>query len=159
MKSHRKQAKSVSKKTRSLRHVSCGGVVFKGNRPSFRVCLISRKREGKLIWGLPKGHVETGETKKQTALREIQEETGITGQVISPLQSISYTFVERPNPTLIFKQVHFFLVRYLKGNLKDHDDEVISARWFSISEALRRAEYSDERAVLKKAVQKLKRLF
>ncbi|MBZ4359444.1 NUDIX domain-containing protein, partial [Mycobacterium tuberculosis] len=50
-------------------------------------------RRGRLLWSLPKGHIEEGETAEQTAIREVAEETGIQGVVVAELGSIDYWFV------------------------------------------------------------------
>ena len=50
-------------------------------------------RRGRMLWSLPKGHVEQGETAEQTAIREVAEETGIHGHVLAALGSIDYWFV------------------------------------------------------------------
>ena len=56
--------------------------------------LISRTdRRGRMLWSLPKGHIEQGETAEQTAIREVAEETGIHGHVLAALGSIDYWFV------------------------------------------------------------------
>ncbi len=140
---------------RSLYQVSAGGVVFKKTGSGVRLCLIGRRKDNRIIWCLPKGHVEKGEKLSATALREIKEETGISGAILSSLGFIKYRFFDLESKKLIFKTVHFFLVNFLKGKLSDHDDEVEYTRWLRIPEALKRVEYKGEYNVLKKAVKKL----
>ena len=146
------------RKSQPLYQVSAGGVAFKPSRSGIRLCLIGRRRNGEIVWCLPKGHVEKRETHSEAALREIREETGIFGAILSPLGLIKYRFFDLESKKLIFKTVHFFLVKYLKGKLGDHDNEVEYARWFRIPEALRRVEYVSERKVLQKAIKKLEQL-
>ena len=60
----------------------------------FTAALIGRlDRRGRLLWSLPKGHIEAGETPEQAAIREIEEETGILGEVLAPLGIIDFWFV------------------------------------------------------------------
>ena len=141
---------------RSLHQVSSGGVVFKSSRSGASVCLVARPRDGCLVWCLPKGHVEARESLREAALREVREETGLSGVIVSPLGSIRYSFFDRESENHILKQVHFFLIRSLGGKLNDHDDEVEEARWFPSSQVLARAEYPSEREVLRKALLKIK---
>jgi len=136
--------------------VSAGGVVFKKSDTALIVCLISRKRDKKRVWCLPKGHVEAGEQLEETALREVREETGIKGTILAPIQSIAYQFYDQKSQQLISKTVHFFLIRYDTGDLEDHDQEVESAEWVSIEEAHKRAEHKGEREVLQAAERKLR---
>ena len=110
-----------------------------------------------MIWCLPKGHVEKGEKLEATALREVREETGIVGSVLNSLGSIRYSFFDLESQKNVFKTVHFFLIRYERGKLTDHDDEVEYARWFPVEQVLKRIEYPGERAILNKAIKKLSR--
>ena len=146
---------SSSMKRLRTTQVSAGGVVFKRHDSIITVCLVGRRRQDDLIWCLPKGHVEKGEKFADAALREVREETGISGSLLGPINKIGYQFYDAEIKKTVSKTVHFFLIRYLRGNLDDHDDEVECARWFSISEALERAEYKGEREVLKQALARL----
>ncbi|MDP1171465.1 NUDIX hydrolase, partial [Klebsiella pneumoniae] len=78
-------------------------------------------RRGRLLWSLPKGHIEQGETAEQTAMREVEEETGIQGTVLAPLGSIDYWFVTEGRR--VHKTVHHYLLRFLGGELSDEDIE------------------------------------
>jgi 8-oxo-dGTP pyrophosphatase MutT (NUDIX family) len=142
-------------KTNSLHQVSAGGVVFRSLASGFRICLIGRRKASRIIWCLPKGHVEKGESLKEAALRETREETGITGSLLNSLDAIQYSFFDLESQKNVNKTVHFFLVRYEQGKLSDHDDEAEYARWFPMDQALKRIEYPGERAVLRKAVKRL----
>lgn len=146
------------KPSRTLTQVSAGGVVFKRLLSGVRVCLIARRRGKQLIWCLPKGHIEKGESLRRTALREVREETGISGTVLSPLGVIRYSFFDPETKRRVSKSVHFFLIQYLKGKLTDHDEEVEEARWFPVSKVFQRAEYRSEYQILKKAARKLEQL-
>ena len=163
---------------RSLRQVSSGGIVFKRSLTDIRICLIARQSvkrriaalssgtarsarrwtNGTVVWCLPKGHVERKESFEEAALREVKEETGISGRVLAPLGFIRYAFFDLEAKRRIFKTVYFFLLRYLNGKLSDHDEEVECAKWFSIPQAIKRIEYPTERKILRKAVLKIKQL-
>ena len=133
------------------RQVSSGGVIVRHHHGHLQVCLIRRRQEGRAVWGLPKGHVECGEDPTTTALREVREETGLVGEPVRSLGSISYWFAVKEEHVRYFKRVHFYLLRYLAGDTRHHDHEVDDAVWLPIDEALERLTYPSERTVLRKA--------
>jgi ADP-ribose pyrophosphatase YjhB (NUDIX family) len=123
---------------------SAGGVIYRSNGAELEVALIATQSASR--WGLPKGHVRRGETAEAAAVREIAEETGLSGLVERHLATIEYWF--RAGPTRIHKYVDLFLVRYLSGGLVPQEAEVDDARWFPIGEALELASFARERDVL-----------
>lgn len=133
------------------RQISAGGVIYRKTPGGVEVALISVK--GGKVWGLPKGTAEKGENLARTAHREVKEETGLDGKILSNLGHIEYFFTLRDDsePRRIFKIVYFFLMEYASGVVTDHDDEVDECRWFPINEAIRLMKYEDEKGILKKA--------
>jgi 8-oxo-dGTP pyrophosphatase MutT (NUDIX family) len=135
---------------RTVREISAGGVVYRKQRGTVEVALIRvRKR-----WGLPKGRVEEGEGLQETALREVREETGLDGKIVAKLGDITYWYTNKTKEgetIRIFKRVYFYLVRWLKGDVSRHDDEVEEVCWFPMDEALRRIAYPTEREIVNKA--------
>jgi 8-oxo-dGTP diphosphatase len=102
-------------------------------------------------WSLPKGHLEGNETDAEAAVREVLEETGISGELGLPIATVAYTFVSHGH--MIEKRVAFFLMRATSGEAKPQIDEGISAiDWFPAQEALRRMGYEQIRDVLSKAI-------
>ena len=108
------------------------------------VALIGRlDRRGRLLWSMPKGHVENDEPKDVTAEREVWEETGIYGSVFAELGVIDYWFVS--DGVRIHKTVHHFLLSYRDGILNDEDPEVTEVAWIPVSELIEHLAYADER--------------
>ncbi|MCP2159916.1 NUDIX domain-containing protein [Williamsia serinedens] len=140
---------------RTVRETSAGGLVVSGiDGPTDDRCaaLIGRvDRRGRMMWSLPKGHIETGETAEQTAVREVAEETGIEGNVVAPLGKIDYWFVSEGKR--IHKTVHHYLMRSTGGELSDADYEVAEVAWVPLSELPHRLTYSDERRLARAAAQ------
>ena len=136
------------------REVSAGGVVFRKTDTGVDVILASRRtRSGDLVWGLPKGRIDEGESKQQAAVREVREETGLTAEIVAPLGRIAYVYVWEKDR--ISKVVHFFLMRTTGGDTDDHDDEMEEVRWFTLAEAKDSAAYDSERDVIQRAAEKL----
>ncbi|MDQ1749425.1 MAG: hypothetical protein QOE71_481 [Pseudonocardiales bacterium] len=134
---------------------SAGGLVvdLSGSVPAG--ALIGRtSRRGQLLWSLPKGHLEQGETAAQAAVREVAEETGIDGEILGRLGTIDFWFVAEGRR--IHKTVHHFLLRAVGGQLSDSDLEVTEVAWVPIPEIAARLAYSDERDLLDKATRMLR---
>ncbi|WP_068364916.1 NUDIX hydrolase [Rhodococcoides kroppenstedtii] len=138
---------------RTVHETSAGGLVVDGlGGPRDRLCaaLIGRTdRRGRLLWSLPKGHIERGETPEQTAEREVAEETGINGTVLAPLGSIDYWFVTEGRR--VHKTVHHYLLRFTGGQLSDEDVEVTEVAWVPLAELHTRLAYADERKLAERA--------
>jgi len=116
-----------------VQETSAGGFVLAADG-SLRIAVIGRRnRSGRIDWCVPKGHPEGDETIEQAALREVEEETGLTAEIIEPLGSIHYEF---STPTaIISKTVHHFLMKQLSGDLtieNDPDKEAVDIRWIAI---------------------------
>jgi len=139
---------------RTVREISSGGIVYRRRRGLVEVALI-RNRDR---WCLPKGHVEEGERLQETALREVKEETGLEGRVTVKIGDITYWYTNRTKKgetIRIFKRVYFYLIRYLRGDVRRHDQEVEEARWLPIEEALGKLSYPTERETMRKAMARL----
>lgn len=130
-----------------MHETSAGGLVIDGidgPRDEQVAALIGRvDRRGRMLWSLPKGHIELGETAEQTAIREVAEETGIRGSVLAALGSIDYWFVT--DGRRVHKTVHHYLMRCSGGELSDEDLEVAEVAWVPISDLPSRLAYADER--------------
>jgi 8-oxo-dGTP pyrophosphatase MutT (NUDIX family) len=116
------------------------------------VVIVPHKRgaRGQRVLGLPKGHVEAGESTLQAAVREVREEAGVCGELQAPLGEISYTFERRG--LRIGKRVEFFLFEYRSGDPADHDHEIAEARFMPMADALRELTYEQERTILRRAM-------
>ena len=145
---------------RTVRETSAGGLVVEGldgPKEQRTAALIGRTdRRGRLLWSLPKGHIEAGETSEQTAIREVAEETGIDGEVVAELGGINYWFVTEGRR--VHKTVHHFLLRCLGGELSDADVEVTQVAWVPLSELDSRLAYADERRLAEVANQLIDRM-
>jgi 8-oxo-dGTP pyrophosphatase MutT (NUDIX family) len=113
------------------------------------------KPEG--VWALPKGLIGEGENPAATALREVEEETGIRSRLDRKLGDVRYVYTwdgER-----VFKVVSFFLVRYSSGRLgsirPEFEHEVAEVRWLPLADAPRLLAYGGERDMAARAIEAL----
>lgn len=139
------------------KQTSAGGVIFKKNETSAQIILISI-RNGQ-AWGLPKGIVNKGETTEEAALREVHEETGLTGRIIDILGDINYWYYIKDENIKCRKTVYFYLMEYVSGNTADHDIEVDDAEWFPLEAALKKVSFKGDRNMIEKAIEKLHKLY
>jgi ADP-ribose pyrophosphatase YjhB (NUDIX family) len=133
---------------RTVAETSAGGLVV--DPETGRAAVIGRlDRRGRLLWSLPKGHVEQGETVEQAAVREVAEETGIDSAVVAALGCIDYWFVAEDRR--VHKTVHHFLLRAVGGELSDADVEVTAVAWVPLADLPARLAYADERRLVQRA--------
>ena len=129
---------------RTVEETSAGGLVVDSQR---RAALIGRmSSHGHLMWSLPKGHLEKGESLEAAAVREVTEETGITGRVLAPLGVIDFYFTAEGKR--VHKTVHHYLLIAEGGELNNDDAEVEEVAWVPLEELAHRLAYADERRLI-----------
>jgi 8-oxo-dGTP pyrophosphatase MutT (NUDIX family) len=111
-----------------------------------------RDRDG-VTWSLPKGTPTRGESREQTAVREVAEETGLDVRITEPLESIEYTFVQ--HGTRIHKTVHYFLMEPTGGDLSRHDREFEQVRWIAFDDAPGLLTFETERALVARTAKRV----
>lgn len=138
--------------------VSSGGIVLDTAGEPYRAAVIARlNRAGRVEWCLPKGHVEAGETLDETAVREVEEETGIRGKVVDVLGAIDYWFFA--DGRRIHKTVHLFLLEATGGALSvagDPDEEAFEAAWVPLPELPDRLTFANERRIARGVVDRFR---
>ena len=140
-----KRGRTQSRRARIER--SAGGVVFRRTSAGIHFLLI---RDPYRNWGLPKGHIEAGESPGDAALREIEEETGLTVAMVAELPAIDWFFRDRGR--LIHKFCQFYLLESVSGEAKPQLDEGISeCIWLPYPDAERTLTYDNARGVLRAA--------
>ncbi len=125
-----------------VRETTAGGVVYRRNSETGKLEILL-VQDAKDRWTIPKGHVEEGETTKQTAAREIAEETGLKEvHVKSWLGKINFRY--RRERSLILMVTHIYLAE-AKGDTDKlvAEDWMNGIRWFPATEAVDRIAYED----------------
>src|SRR5436190_23571511 len=106
--------------------LSAGGAVVRDNQVIV-VVPVKRDAQQRRVLGLPKGHLDQGETDEVAAAREVREETGVVAELIDKLGDVEYSYDRRGRRRN--KRVAFYLFEYRSGRLEDHDQEIEEARW------------------------------
>jgi 8-oxo-dGTP pyrophosphatase MutT (NUDIX family) len=137
---------------RTATATSAGGIVvrYESGQPWLVVGSRRRERDSR-TWTLPKGTPNPGEDREQTAMREVEEETGLQVRITGPLDSIEYWFVQ--SGTRIHKTVHYFLMEPIGGDLARHDHEFDEVRWIPFDQAPMMLTFETERALVARAAQ------
>jgi 8-oxo-dGTP pyrophosphatase MutT (NUDIX family) len=133
-----------------IREFSAGGVVVRRMRGRPFVAVVRVRDE---VLALPKGHPDPGESAADAAWREVREETGLEAELVEKLDDIRYWYVR--GGERVMKIVSFFLFRYRKGSVADHDHEVEEALWIPLDEAPDRLAYKGEREMATIALSRL----
>ena len=133
----------------TVEEVSAGGIVVDTSTDLLNVAIIARlNRGGRLEWCLPKGHPENQENNEEAAVREIEEETGIRGRVLTALGSIDYWFTVSGHR--VHKTVHHFLLVSTGGHLtieNDPDHEAVDVAWVPLADLGRKLSFPNERRI------------
>ena len=144
-----KSAKAKAPYAKRVDEVSAGGLVVD---TTGKLGLLIGRRDQKdasgkrILWSLPKGHIEEGESPEQAALREVQEETGIESIIEKSLGVIDFWFMA--GGKRIHKTVHHYLFRESGGLLAPQETEVDEVAWFPLAEIVERLAYPDEKKLI-----------
>ena len=141
------------------REFSAGGVLVRRLQGRWMLAAIRPAGKKPGLWALPKGNIGQGEDPRDTAIREVYEETGANGKLVEKLGDVRYVYTwsgER-----IFKVVSFFLLRYSSGRLGELPPatahEVDEARWLPLEEAPKLLAYGGEREMARNALEIVRR--
>lgn len=141
-----------------VREPTAGGIIFRRggrNRQEVEILLI---QDAKNRWTIPKGHIEEGESAKETAEREIREETGLQNmRVLNWLGKINFRY--RRQQSLVLMTTEIFLVE-AKGDTNDLKPEewMNGIQWFPAAEAMDKIEYEDIGKIILLALKKIRNM-
>ena len=131
---------------------SAGGIVFKKENNKTHILLAQHSQHHG--WVFPKGligdHVEN-ESRKETAIREVREETGVYGKILKPLNPTEYWYVFEGEKRK--KTVYYFLMECISEDLSKHDHEMEDVEWIEDKNVENRLTYPSEKKVWEEAKQ------
>ena len=134
---------------------SAGGVVMNEDHEIVVIVPTRRAADGSRVLALPKGHPDGHESPLEAALREVREEAGVEAECVDSLGEVRYWY--QRGGRRIAKVVEFFLLRYVSGDVEDHDHEVEQARWVPAAEAAETLTYAGERDMVRRAMSQVQR--
>lgn len=137
-------------KPATIKHISsAGGILFRKKKRGVEIALIAVK--DKNLWTIPKGTVDKDENVEDAAIREIREETGLTGRIVESIGEKSYWFYLKDENIKYRKTVMYFLLEYAEGTIEDTCIEVDDAQWFLIDDAVQKVTYRNDKDIIAKA--------
>lgn len=142
---------------------SAGGIVFKvdPSTGSGNIMILVSQHSGHHGWVFPKGFIGDkeefkGQTKEETALREVEEETGAIGEIAEPVTPIDYWY--EMNGTKRHKTVYYYLMRFVGGDITKHDWEMENVEWLPEDKVAERLTYPSDKKVWVEAQKRIREL-
>ncbi len=134
--------------------VSAGVIVFHRGQDGCRFLLVLSRLTKRPLWEFPKGGLDSGESLKQAAMRELREETGLTEADVSLVPEFErreeYRFTTGANEprTLIRKEVTYYLAEASRTDVRIAEAEASEYAWLSLKDAMRKLRYPGRRKLL-----------
>jgi len=149
---------------KTINQTSAGGIVYKElitNHQSLvtRLWLICQHSQHR-GWVFPKGFVgdkNKNESNETAALREVEEEGGVKAKIITnlPISPIKTNYEYEWKNILIKKTVYYFLMEYISGDPKNHDWEMMDAKFVSEEEVKNTLTYDSDKQAFEKILRVL----
>lgn len=154
---------------KTVKRWSAGGVVARENgEDRIEIALVGRLDDN--LWALPKGTPDREESIEETAIREVQEETGLAVKLLSTVDATQYSFVRSKNDhrvsdhadpyanVKVNKTVYWFLMEADGGCFDIHDHEYDVACWMDLDQALQQLTYHSEAKIARSAARIFRKL-
>ena len=126
--------------------ISAGGVVVFGN-----TILLLKKFNGD--WVLPKGRIEKNESIKETAIREVLEESGVRAEIIDYIGTIHYKYKNLKENQMVNKTVHWYLMRgHTMDCIPQKKEGFVDAMFVHVDKAGSLVRYGDEKNIIAKGL-------
>jgi 8-oxo-dGTP pyrophosphatase MutT (NUDIX family) len=136
---------------------SAGGIVFKKNKGKLYI-LVSQHSQH-LGWVFPKGLIgdhKKGEKKEETAVREVEEETGAKALIVKQITPVTYWYVWEGDKRK--KTVYYFIMEFEGGDITKHDREMSAVEWLPEDEVKNRLSYKSDKQAFEEALPQIRKL-
>jgi 8-oxo-dGTP diphosphatase len=148
----------AEEKPKWKKETSAGGVVYKEQDGQLFVLLIQPKGSNygppAGYWTFPKGLVDhKGEDFKVAALREVKEEGGVEAEIEKELGYIKYFRGASSGYSPAIKFVHYFLMKYVSGDITDHDEEIAEVGWYPKDQVIEKLRFKHDKEIYERAYQ------
>ncbi len=143
----------MPKKKPVKREFSAGGVVFKKEKSKILWLVYKPSGKSKFYqkgWRLPKGWIDKGETGKEAALREVEEEGGIEAEIVDKIDTIQIFFYNKEKEKVL-KSITFYLMRWITDIEKGPGWETEKIEWLPFKEAYIKLAFDSGKKILEKA--------
>ena len=135
---------------------SAGGVVFKKQDRKISILLAQHGQHHG--WVFPKGIIgdtKKDESKEETAVREVEEETGVVAKILEPLAPVEYWYQWEKEKRK--KTVYYFVMEYVSEDFSKRDDEMEAVEWLPIDDVADRLTYPSDKKVWQVALRAINR--
>jgi 8-oxo-dGTP pyrophosphatase MutT (NUDIX family) len=125
---------------------SAGGVVYRKTADDYQVILVGSGEPTQ--WRLPKGIIDPEESVAQAALREVREESGAIVEIDTEIDVADWTY--EYDGVLYRKETTYFLMKYIGGDIDQHDHEYEHVIWVSLQNFIHKLHFESERSIARK---------
>ena len=127
---------TVARRKSEVIEITAGGIVFRGDK-----VLVLKNLKG--VWVFPKGHIELGESHEQTALREVQEESGVHARIVAQAGTSSFHFYSYMDKIVHRKIVYWFEME-TEDTVVTVNREFRIGAFYAVDEALRMLSFAND---------------
>lgn len=136
---------------------SAGGIVLKKENGDLYILMAQHAQHRG--WGFPKGHIADkyeGESKEETAIREVKEETGVDAEILEEATNESYWY--KWNGEDRRKTVYYYIMKYTGGDFNERDHEMETVEWIPFGKVEKKLTYVNAKKMFRTLKPKIEKI-